>query len=151
MCRMGLLACALGLLALLALPGRAQDGPENGTENSRFSLFRTDEGYLRLDGRTGQMSICLRRQSRWLCQTVPDERLALEDEIGRLQAENATLKKVLLEHQLPLPAGMRADRAAGTGAGDAREPFRIRNALGAVWRRLVAFIASVQRDFLKSS
>jgi hypothetical protein len=151
MSRMGLLACALGLVAVMALPAAAQDSPEKDEENSRFSLFQTEGGYLRLDGRTGQLSICLPRQSRWLCQSVPEERLALENEIGRLQAENAALKKALLEHQLPLPAGMRPDQAAGTGSGAAREPNQIRNAIATAWRRLVAFIASLRRDLLKSS
>jgi hypothetical protein len=151
MSRTGLLACALGLLAMLAVPGLAQDRPETDDDNSRFNLFRTEDGYLRLDGRTGQLSICLPRQPRWLCQSVPEERLALENEIGRLQAENAALKKALLEHQLPLPAGMRPDQAAGSGSGAGREPNQIRNAIAAAWRRLVAFIASLQRDLLKSS
>jgi hypothetical protein len=77
---------------------------------------------------------------------LPEERLALEDEIGRLQAENAALKKVLLEHQLPLPAGMRA-----TGAGETRERSKIRDAIGSVWRRLVAFVTSLQRGLQKGS
>jgi hypothetical protein len=151
MSRTALLACALTLLAMLALPGRAQDAPDTDNDDSRFSLFRTDDGYLRLDGRTGQLSVCLRRQARWLCQSVPEERLALESEIGRLQAENATLKKALLEHQLPLPAGMRPDQPAGNGSGAGREPDRIRSAIATVWRRLIAFIANLQRDLLKSS
>jgi hypothetical protein len=143
---MGLVACTLGLVAMFARPGEAQDSPQNGNESSRFSFFRTEDGYLRLDGRSGQLSICIQRESRWLCQTVPEERLALEDEIGRLQAENAALKKVLLEHQLPLPAGMRA-----TGAGETRERSKIRDAIGSVWRRLVAFVTSLQRGLQKGS
>ena len=62
MSRMGLLACALAGQALIASPSAAQDAP---AENERFSLYRTEDGYLRLDGRTGQLSSCVRRQSRW--------------------------------------------------------------------------------------
>ena len=152
MSRKGILACALACQALVASPLLAQDAP---AENERFSLYRAEEGYLRLDGRTGQLSNCIRRQSRWLCQTVPDERIALEMEIGRLQADNAALKKALLAHQLALPQGVQPDPA---GAADPpprrkadRELDRIRGAIENVWRRVVAFVIGVQRDLLKRS
>jgi len=46
--------------------------PEGG--DARFSFNRADDGgYLRLDGRTGQVSLCNRRSSGWQCQAVPDE------------------------------------------------------------------------------
>jgi hypothetical protein len=152
MSRLSLLACALAGQALIASPLLAQDAPG---ENERFSLYRTEDGYLRLDGRTGQLSNCIRRQSRWLCRTVPEERIALEMEIGRLQAENAALKKALLAHHLALPQGVRPDPA---GAADSqprrkagRELDQVRGVIGNVWRRLVAFVISVQRDLLKRS
>jgi hypothetical protein len=146
---MGLLACAL---ALVASPVLAQDAP---AENERFSLYRIEDGYLRLDGRTGQLSSCIRRQSRWLCQTVPEERIAFEAEIGRLQGDNAALKKALLAHQLPLPQGVRPDRAGAADAqprGEAdRKLDRVGGVIKNVWRRLVAFVMSMQRDLLKKS
>jgi hypothetical protein len=136
---------------LIASPVPAQDA---AAENERFNLYRTEDGYLRLDGRTGQLSNCIRRQSRWLCQTVPEERIALEMEIGRLQADNAALKKTLLAHQVPLPQGVRPDPA---GAADqrpgkaGRDLDQVRGAIENVWRRLVAFVISMQRDLLKRS
>ena len=152
MSRMGILACALAAQALVASTPLAQDAP---AENERFSLYRTEDGYLRLDGRTGQLSNCIRRQSRWLCQTIPEERIALEMEIGRLQVENAALKKELLAQQLALPEGVRPDPA---GAADSqprgkvhRELAQVRGAIESVWLRLVAFVISVQRDLLKRS
>jgi len=152
MSRMGLLACALVGQALIASPLPAQDAPP---ENERFSLSRTEDGYLRLDGRTGQLAICIRRQSRWRCQSVPEERLALEAEIARLQGDNAALKKALLAHQLPLPQGVRPDPAGAVDQQPRREVDReldqVRGAIKNVWRRLVAFVMSVQRDLLKKS
>jgi hypothetical protein len=154
MTRMGPLAFALTFHALISSPAFAQDAPIENADN-RFSLFRVEDGYLRLDGRTGQVSICSRRQAGWLCQTLPEERAALESEIARLQGDNTALKKELLAHRLPLPAGVGSDPASVAGpqprAPADREFHQIVNVIESVWRRLVAMIASVQRDLLKKS
>jgi hypothetical protein len=153
---MGLLACMLAGYAMVSAPVRAQDSP-TGTEDTRFSLFRTEDGYLRLDGRTGQASICTRRQSRWLCQVVPDERAALKAEMARLQREGAALKSELLAHHLPLPRGLRPDSGfAPVADAPPREPAargldRIKGVVASVWRRLVALIAGLQKDLLSTS
>jgi hypothetical protein len=149
MSRTGLLACVLAGHVLIAIPVRAEDAP---ADSERFTLFHAEDGYLRLDGRTGQLSSCARHQSRWLCQTVPEERVALETEIARLQADNAALKKELLAHQLPLPQGVRPDPATQPSRERSdRELDQARTVIRNVWRRVVAFVASVQRDLLKRS
>jgi hypothetical protein len=135
--------------ALLCGPVRAQE-PEN--EESRFSFFRAQDGFLRLDGRTGQVSLCTRRPVGWLCQAVPEERAALEAEIARVQAENALLKREVLAHDLPLPAGIRSDApAAAAPAADGHEGAQIIGVIGSVWRRLVAMVVNAQRDLLGRS
>jgi hypothetical protein len=154
MTRMGPLALAVAGIALLCGPAAAQ-GAQPESDDSRFSFFHADGGYLRLDGRTGQVSLCSRRQAGWLCQAVPEERAALEAEIARLQAQNAALKREVLAHDLPLPGGVAADAAPAAGpgppAGADREGGQIMSIIGDVWRRLVAMIASVQRDLLRRS
>ena len=50
------------------------------------------QGVLRLDTRTGTISTCTRNDAGWACYAVPDERSALDAEIGRLQAEVEQLK-----------------------------------------------------------
>ena len=154
MIRMGPLVFAIAGYALLWSPACAQ-GPQPDNEDSRFSFFRTDDGYLRLDGRTGQVSLCTRRPVGWLCQALPEERAAFEAEIARLQGDNAALKKEVLAHDLPLPGAVRPDPAAATGsrppAPTDHEVNQIMGAIENVWRRLVAMIVSVQRDLLKKS
>ena len=55
-----------GLLVLivagfaLALPAARAQAPQPDNEDARFTFHRTDDGYLRLDGRSGQVSICIR-------------------------------------------------------------------------------------------
>ena len=90
-----------------ALPARhrphARKTAQPEGDDNRYTFNRADDGYLRLDGRTGQVSLCTRRTVGWACQTVADERSALEAEIARLQNENVALKRELLAHNLPLP------------------------------------------------
>jgi hypothetical protein len=153
MIQMRPLALAIAGYALLCGPAAPQGAPPEG-EDGRFSFFHVDGGYLRLDGRSGQVSLCVRRQAGWLCQAAPEERAALEAEIARLQAQNAALKKAVLAHDLPLPAGVPADAPAarqGSPAFADREGSQIMSAIGNVWRRLVAMIVSVQRDLLRRS
>src|ERR1700681_4583870 len=106
MIRMGPLVFVVVSYALLCDSASPQ-GTQPENEESRFSFFRADDGYLRLDGRTGQVSLCTRRQAGWLCQALPEERAAFEAEIARLQLDNAALKREVLAHDLPLPGGIR--------------------------------------------
>jgi hypothetical protein len=105
---MGVLIAGSALAAPIALA--QPSSPESG--DARFTFHRADDGYLRLDGRSGQVSMCHRRTSGWQCQLVPDERTALEAEISRLQSDNAALKKELLSRGLPLPNGMGPDQGS---------------------------------------
>jgi len=91
------LAIAFALLAapLSADIVRAQDTPD--TENGRFALSPVPEGFLRLDTRTGAVSTCSSVKDNWVCRVVPDERAALDTEIGRLQADNKKLKEQLAQ------------------------------------------------------
>ena len=55
------------------------------------------------------------RQHGWSCKVVPDERVALESEIARLQRDNAALKNSLLAGGLELPNGVVAEAPAAPG------------------------------------
>jgi hypothetical protein len=114
-------------------------------------LHRADEGFLRLDGRSGQVSLCLKRSAGWECQAVPDERSALESEIARLQADNANLKRELLAHSLPLPGGGSPDLS---GREELQLPSdaelnRMMTFIEKVWKRMVEMIVTTQKDIMK--
>jgi hypothetical protein len=152
MIRSRLLALVIAGSAFATLAAAQPSAPEGG--DSRFTFNRAEDGgYLRLDGRTGQVSLCNRRATGWQCQLVPDERAALEAELARLQNDNAVLKKELLSRNLALPEGMRPEdpkvRVQRPQFPDDAELNRIMNALEKVWRRLVEMIVSVQRDLQK--
>ena len=143
--------------ALIAAAARAQT-PD--TEDNRYQLNRVEDGYLRLDLKTGQMSLCSRRSVGWACVTVPDDRAAFDGEIARLQGENAALKKAMLDRGLALPGGSAMDapvaRRDRDGNSDLKPPSnadidRMIVAVEKVWRRLVEMLISMQKDMMKKS
>ncbi|HEY9361208.1 MAG TPA: hypothetical protein VIQ50_12290 [Xanthobacteraceae bacterium] len=152
MIRTGLFVVAgLGLVSSVAWGQTA--APQ--TDDRRYTFNRVDDGYLRLDGRTGQVSLCLQRPAGWACQAVPDERTALEAEIARLQAENAAIKKELIARNLPLPGTIKPEAPAAS-PDDPRLQLpndadlnKVMNFVEKVWRRLLEMMATVHKDLLK--
>jgi hypothetical protein len=133
-------------LAISVVPVAAQS-PD--ADDKRFSLHKVDDGYLRLDGRTGAVSLCTRPDTGWVCRAVPDERSALESEIGRLAAENAELKRTLLDRggSLPgLPPRPPADVGVGSAAPTASDVDRVVALAQRLWRRTLDVIGNIQRD-----
>src|SRR5690242_15056329 len=85
-------------VALVCGPGAAcaaeDSAPDN--EKGRYTMSTTSDAVVRLDTRTGAVSTCNNSAgSGWACYAVPDERTAMDAEIGRLQAENERLKAQL--------------------------------------------------------
>ena len=123
------------------------------SDDSRYTVKQVDGGYLRLDGRTGQVSICTPQAAGWACQAVADDRTALEAEIARLQAEIVALKRELLAHNLALPGTVKP----GEPTVKPEEPSRLQLPTDAefnkmmafvekVWRRLVDMVGTLQKD-----
>jgi hypothetical protein len=138
-----------------ALVGAAAHAQSPDTDDNRYQLNRVDDGYLRLDLKSGQLSLCNRREVGWACRAVPDERTALDGEIARLQNENAALKKSLLDRGLPLPGAVTsAPPVADNGDRDLKPPRqadidRMMAAVERVWRRLIEMFANLQKDLMK--
>lgn len=151
-------AIVTGLLWLaLTAPLRAQNAqPEH--DDSRYTFHRAAGGFLRLDGRSGQVSVCNRRRGAWQCQAVVDERLALQSEIARLQTENSELKKQLLARDPAAPGPLQPAPDPPTAVvKPPPQPTsddnsgRLVGFFGKVWRRVVEMIMTAQRDILKTS
>jgi hypothetical protein len=148
--RIVLLTAALcGSLWAVAAP--AQTAPDG--ENGRFTFHRVEDGYLRLDARTGQVSVCARKPVGWACHPVPDERSALEGEIARLQTDNGLLKKELLTRNIPLPGNVRKDPSVAKlpdvelklpSDADVEKALTF---MEKVWRRLAETMSAIQRDY----
>ena len=123
----------------------AQTAPD--TENGRYVFNQVSDGMLRLDTRTGQVSLCAKKDTNWACNAVPDERQALESEITRLQRENGALKKDMVARGLPLPSGVTGRPPSSQRELNLTVPLpsdaeidRVMSAFEKMWRRLIDMV-----------
>ncbi len=145
----------------------AQSAPD--TENGRYRLSPVADGVIRLDTRTGAVSTCNNNGTGWACYAVPDERAALDAEIGRLQAENERLKSELatreptvtgkIDEPLPKTDSLKKAEPKETDGErkieipkieiplpSDRDMDRVKSFLEQAWRRLVDMANRMQRD-----
>jgi hypothetical protein len=145
----------------------AQSMPD--AENGRYTMSPITDGVMRLDTRTGEVSTCSNNGNGWACYAVPDERRALDAEIGRLQADNERLQAQLQDRDAtvpgktdePLPKGdAQKQPEPKVAEGDRkieiprmeiplpsdRDMDRAMSFLQGAWRRLVDMANRVQKD-----
>ena len=110
------MAAAVALACMAGLPASAQQAAEE-SQNGRYSMTPAPNGFLRMDTRTGAVSLCTLRDGHVnghvnghvTCATSADERGALEAEIARLSKENAGLRERLDEITRRGPAARMRD------------------------------------------
>jgi hypothetical protein len=113
--------------ALLMSVNTEAQSTNSDSDDVRYSYNRVDNGFLRLDMRSGDVSLCSSAGGRWSCEPVPDDRRALGNDIARLQRENAALKKTLLDHGLPLPNGINTETSSSSDGGSRSDNGKIDN------------------------
>ena len=141
----------------------AQSVPD--IENGRYSLSPVADGVIRLDTRTGAVSSCNNSGAGWACYAVPDERAALDAEIGRLQSDNEKLRSQLaarepsvtgkIDEPLPktdslkpgAPKAAEGERKIEIPLPSDRDMDRVMSFLEQAWRRLVEMANRMQKDF----
>ena len=151
---------ALGVASATAAPPQAMPDTENG----RYALSSTPDGVLRLDTRTGAISTCSNSGAGWACYAVPDERAALDTEIGRLQADNERLRKELasrepvvsgkIEESMPKSDSLKksepkiaeGERKIEIPLPSDRDMDRMMSFVERAWRRLIDMANRVQKD-----
>jgi hypothetical protein len=140
-------------LLVPALAGEATPDDEGG----RYAFSKQADGILRLDKQTGDVSLCSQRTVGWACQAVPDDRVALENEIARLRRENAALKKDILARGLPLPAGATAEPPVTSEnqyiprLNESPDVERVLAFAQRMWHRLVDVIARAEKQLKDKS
>jgi hypothetical protein len=152
---------ALGALCFAGIgPAKAESMPD--AENGRYALQRSGDTVIRLDTRTGAVSTCSNSSSGWACYEAPDERKAMDAEIGRLQTENQQLRDQLAARD---PAAgsktnealPKSDKQAGPNTADNQRKIeiplpsdqdvdRVMSFVERAWRRLVDMANRMQRD-----
>jgi len=158
--------CIAATALLLCLGGNgaaaAQSIPDS--ENGRYALSSVADGVIRLDTRTGAVSTCSNTSMGWTCYAVPDERAALDAEIGRLQADNEKLKAELaareptvtgkIDEPLPKTDSLKkaepkvadGERKIEIPLPSDRDMDRMMSFLEQAWRRLVEMANRMQKD-----
>jgi hypothetical protein len=157
------LAAGAALILLAAGPGAGAQSLPDG-ENGRYALSPVSDGVIRLDTRTGAVSTCANSGAGWACYAVPDERAALDAEIGRLQADNEKLKTELaareptvggkIDEPLPKtdsltkpgPKAADSERKIEIPLPSDRDLDRVMSFLEQAWRRLVEMANRIQKD-----
>jgi hypothetical protein len=145
----------------------AQSMPDG--ERGRYSMSTVGEGVIRLDTRTGAVSTCNNGVAGWACYAVPDERAALDAEIGRLQADNDRLRAELaarepvvtgkIDEALPQETSPKTDslkkpdpklaeggRKIEIPLPSDRDMDRMMSFLERAWKRLIEMANRVQKD-----
>lgn len=116
--RSSIAAAALVCATLTFVPvAGAQDTP------GRYQMTEVENGMLRLDTQTGDVSYCRVIDAQWICETAADDRVALDDEIATLESENEQLRDRIAEleqssqeddgRSLSLPSDEELDRVIG--------------------------------------
>ena len=155
---------AVAALALCLVGGTARAGTLPDTDNGRYALSPLADGVLRLDTRTGAVSTCNNSGAGWACYAVPDERAALDAEIGRLQADNEKLKAELAAREptvagkidepmpktdslkKPEPKVADGERKIEIPLPSDRDMDRVMSFLEQAWKRLLDMANRVQKD-----
>ena len=153
MLRLFVLTMVFGLFSAPFEPAVAQNQVPSKA-GDRFTFQVTDQGVLRFDSRTGEVSQCTVGASGAICRAAPDERATFESEIARLEAENAALKKALADNGAavsrppvpPAPIPNVADNAPGPDSKTPPESphGRIRTTFDTAWRNLVALMSRMK-------
>jgi hypothetical protein len=102
------------LASAFALPFLAASA--NAEEPERYRLEKSDTGYVRMDTKTGEMSICEERAGQLVCKLAADERSAFQDEVDRLRTDLKTLEERVAKLEkpgLPLLSDEEFDRTMG--------------------------------------
>ncbi|MGH6861993.1 MAG: hypothetical protein ACRECY_17220 [Phyllobacterium sp.] len=81
----------LTVLAAAALPLSSAIAQET----TNYSLEKTADGYVRMNTKTGEMSICHEKLDQLVCKVAAEERTLYEEDIADLKARVAKLESTV--------------------------------------------------------
>jgi hypothetical protein len=152
--RLSRVAATSALMLCVTATDRVQAQAAPDTENGRYTLSPVAGDFLRLDTRTGVISTCSNKGG-WVCLMAPDERAALDSEIGKLQAENQKLKEQLarggsaVSGKTDAPLAKEDKKSAETPADNFdrlhADNQKLLALIDRMWDRLVELASKVQK------
>src|SRR5918993_992113 len=137
---------ALTLVCLAVALGGTASAQEIQREG-RYALVPVENSILRLDTVTGDVSRCMGAADASACRLLPDERLAYEAEIRRLEERMDVLEGRMTNLEVP------PDRTPGSapkvsgGLAEDREIDRALDLSERVMRRFFGMVRDLKRDF----
>lgn len=139
---------ALLALALAVGPAAAQEPPATnpvppGTDN--FTFAPAEGEHLKIDRRTGRVSLCRSENGTWRCALVPDDRLAYEEEVDALEAENQRLRQRIAALEDRQRSAEEDSRLFGPEDEKKLEEFM--DFSGHAMRRFFDMVEELKRDF----
>lgn len=107
-----LLALAFAIPPAFPLPVLAQDGA-----NDRYTLEKSERGFVRLDRQTGAVTLCTEAEGTLTCRMGADERAAYDADLARLEKRVEALERQMAGGRpaeiRPLPDDAEIDRSIG--------------------------------------
>lgn len=136
--RARLIAAALCLSAALGAPAVRGADDLSAPSGDAFTFAPAEGPQLKIDRRSGRVSLCEEKAGAWSCTLVPDDREAYEADIARLRARVAELERKV--------AALEADRDR-FGADDQRRLDRFFDFSDKAFRRFFGMVEDLKRDF----
>jgi hypothetical protein len=93
---------AAAIAAFFITPALAADSVVDPSSNDRFMMSPVEGGFLRLDKRTGAVTMCKLAATEWSCKSVEDRSLPGLGDAARLKDENKALKERVKELETAL-------------------------------------------------
>lgn len=131
-------------LALVAAAAAAPAAGQ-GVDSGRYVLKDVDGGFIRLDTGTGKVSYCRSRDGQWRCDSVADDREALQAEIAALAEQNAALERRIAELELEL-SHRGTDSGSKLELPSDEDLDRVMTFFEKIMRRFMDFARSLRED-----
>lgn len=114
-------------------------------EDDGFAFVPATGDHLKIDRRSGQVSLCGERNGRWTCTLVPDDRTAYEEEIERLQADKRRLEARVAELERSSGAPPRTE--PWFGPDEEKELDRFLDFSGEAMRRFFGLVDELKQEY----
>lgn len=122
---------ALTAMAALLAGAVSVSNAETTQDGERYTMSPVDGGFVRLDKKSGAMSLCKKDGDAWACKPMSDDQSDLRAEVDKLKAENADLKNEIRRMEEvfglngPKQDGKPGDGLPGPQAGKQLPPLKM--------------------------
>ncbi len=120
---------------------------EQGGEDA-FDLVPAEGRHLKIDRRTGSVSICEEKSGEWQCQLVADDRAVYEVEVKQLRADLDRLQK--RNDELEKKVAQLENGRDWLGPDDEEKLDRFMDFTDKAFRRFFGMVESLKKDYEQS-